>query len=85
MELDKHIVQLSKTANINNVIFFLLLSDRECHGHNTVVYKSHFPPLRHCIVIETPAIYLASKPCLCKGKALWYHLSPQHDGSPDLK
>ena len=26
------------------------MSDREGHGHKAVVYKSHFPPLRHSVV-----------------------------------
>ena len=28
------------------------MSDREGHGHWAVLYKSHFPPLRHSIVIQ---------------------------------
>ena len=32
----------------------LLLSDREGHGHKAVLYKSHFPPLRHSVDRETP-------------------------------
>ena len=44
--------------------------DREGHGHKAVVYKSHFPPLRHSVVTETPARYLANKPRLTKDQAL---------------
>ena len=40
------------------------MSDREGHGHKAVVYKSHFPPLRHSVVTETPADTLANKPHL---------------------
>ena len=40
------------------------MSDREGHGHKAVVYKSHFPPLRHSVVTETPADTLANKPRL---------------------
>ena len=36
------------------------MSDREGHGHKAVVYKSHFPPLRHSVVTETPADTLAN-------------------------
>ena len=25
------------------------MSDREGHGHKAVLYKSHFPPLRHSV------------------------------------
>ena len=31
------------------------VSDREGHGHKAVVYNSHFPPLRHSVLTETPA------------------------------
>ena len=30
------------------------MSDREGHGHKAVLYKSHFPPLRHSVDRETP-------------------------------
>ena len=40
------------------------MSDREGHGHKAVIYKSHFPPLRHSVVTETPADTLANKPRL---------------------
>ena len=46
------------------------VSDREGHGHKAVVYKSHFPPLRHSVVTETPADTLANKPCLTKDQTL---------------
>ena len=46
------------------------MSDREGHGHKAVVYKSHFPPLRHPVVTETPADTLANKPRLTKDQAL---------------
>ena len=46
------------------------MSDREGHGHKAVVYKSHFPPLRHSVVTETPADTLANKPRLTKDQAL---------------
>ena len=26
------------------------MSDHEGHGHKAIVYKSHFPPLRHSVV-----------------------------------
>ena len=34
------------------------MSDHEGQGHKAVVYKSHFPPLRHSVVMETPARYI---------------------------
>ena len=46
------------------------MSDHEGHGHKAVVYKSHFPPLRHSVVTETPADTLANKPRLTKDQAL---------------
>ena len=42
------------------------MSDCEGHGHKAVVYKSHFPPLRHFSCTETPADTLANKPHLTK-------------------
>ena len=53
-------------------IFFecLNVSDREGHGHKAVVYKSHFLPLRHSVVTETPTDTLANKPRLTKDQAL---------------
>ena len=47
-----------------------LLSDREGHGHKAVVYKSHFLPLRHSVVTETPADTLGNKQRLTKDQAL---------------
>ena len=29
------------------------MSDREGHGHKAVLYKSHFPPLRHSLARDT--------------------------------
>ena len=46
------------------------MSDHEGHGHKAVVYKSHFPPLRHSVVTETPADTLANKPRPTKDQAL---------------
>ena len=46
------------------------MSDHEGHGHKAVVYKSHFPALRHSAVTETPADTLANKPRLTKDQAL---------------
>ena len=42
------------------------MSDREGHGHKAIVYKSHFPPLRHSVVTETPADTLANKKVLLR-------------------
>ena len=57
------------------------MSDHEGHGHKAVVYKSHFLPLRHSVVTETPARYLANKPCLTKDQAL-SSLCPHNSGFP---
>ena len=46
------------------------MSDHEGHGHKAVVYKSHFLPLRHSVVTETPADTLANKLRLNKDQAL---------------
>ena len=46
------------------------LSDCEHRGHKAVVYKSHFLPLRHSVVTETPTRYLGNKPRLTKDQAL---------------
>ena len=40
------------------------MSDREGHGHKAVLYKSHFPPLRHSVDRETPLYTQANKPRL---------------------
>ena len=56
------------------------MSDREGHGYKAIVYKSHFPPLRHSVVTETPADTLANKPCITKDQALCY-LCPHDDVS----
>ena len=47
-----------------------ILSDREGHGHKAVVYKSHFPPLRHFSCNRDTSGYLANKPRLTKDQAL---------------
>ena len=60
------------------------MSDHEGHGHKAIVYKSHFLPLRHSVVTETPADTLANKPRLTKDQAFCslcphdsYHLKLQ--------
>ena len=54
-----------------------LLSDREGHGHKAVVYKSHFPPLRHSVITETPADTLANKPRLLQRPSSLLFMPPQ--------
>ena len=46
------------------------MSDREGHGHKAVVYKSHFPPLRHFSCNRDTSRYLANQPRLTKDQAL---------------
>ena len=53
------------------------MSDCEGHGHKAIVYKSHFPPLRHSVVTETPADTLANKPRL-HTKPLFVLYAPRH-------
>ena len=53
------------------------MSDREGHGHKAVVYKSHFPPLRHAVVTETPADTLANKPRLTKDTHSLFFMPPR--------
>ena len=49
------------------------MSDCEGHGHKAVVYKSHFPPLRHFSCTETPTDTLANKPRLqAKTRSLFF-------------
>ena len=49
------------------------MSDREGHGHKAIVYKSHFPPLRHFSCTETPTDTLANKPRLqTRPKSLFF-------------
>ena len=66
----------AKFGNLSTSQYWLIfngekgMSDREGHGHKAVVYKSHFPPLRHSVVTETPADTLANKPHLTKDQAL---------------
>ena len=55
------------------------MSDREGHGHKAVVYKSHFPPLRHSVVTETPADTLANKPRLTKDTHSLFFMPPRQD------
>ena len=56
------------------------MSDREGHGHKAIVYKSHFPPLRHSVVTETPADTFANKSRL-QAKTLFvlYAPTPLHN------
>ena len=74
---------LKKVHSKVNLVFWQQMSkhqwyllDREGHGHKAAVYKSHFLPLRHSVVTETPARYLANKPCLSKGKASLLSFAP---------
>ena len=52
--------------------------DHEGHGHKAVVYKSHFLPLRHSVVTETPADTLANKPRLTKDTHSLFFMPPRH-------
>ena len=51
---NNHGVQFRETRFHFAIFFGLFLSDHEGHGHKAVLYKSHFPPLRHSVVRETP-------------------------------
>ena len=54
------------------------MSDCEGHGQKAVVYKSHFPPLRHSVVTETPANTLANKPRLLQRPSSLFFMPPRH-------
>ena len=41
--------ELSSTTYNRTPTIALKVSDREGHGHKAVLYKSHFPPLRHSV------------------------------------
>ena len=67
----EHYCNLYETGTSNIALSYgTILSDREGHGHKAVVYKSHFPPLRHSVVTKTPADTLTNKPHLTKDQAL---------------
>ena len=51
--------------------------DREGHGHKAIVYKSHFPPLRHAVVTETPADTLANKSRLIRDNKTLFFMPPR--------
>ena len=60
------------------------MSDHEGHGHKAIVYKSHFPPLRHSVITETPARYLANKPHLHQRPSFLFFMPPRQMGVPTL-
>ena len=51
--------------------------DREGHGHKAVLYKSHFPPLRHSFSQRHHCIHRLINHVYTKGQARSYSLS--HD------
>ena len=52
------------------------MSDHEGHGHKAIVYKSHFPLLRHFSCTETPTDTLANKPRLHQRLKLFVIYAP---------
>ena len=56
------------------------MSDREGHGHNAVVYKSHFLPLTS-VVTETPTDTLANKPRLHQRLKSLFFMPPRQKAS----
>ena len=53
------------------------MSDREGHGHKAVLYKSHFPPLRHSVHSFSQrhhCIHRLINDVYYKGQALCYSL-----------
>ena len=50
------------------------MSDREGHGHKAVLYKSHFPPLRHSFSQRHHCIHRPINHVYYKGQALCYSL-----------
>ena len=53
---------------------FLFLSDREGQGHWAIVYKSHFPPLKHSFSQRHHCIHRLINHVYTKGQALCYPL-----------
>ena len=53
---------------------FRILSDREGHGHKAVLYKSHFPPLRHSFSQRHHCIHRLINHVYTKGQARSYSL-----------
>ena len=60
------------------------MSDHEGHGHKAIVYKSHFPPLRHSVVTETPADTLANKPRLLQRPKYLFFMPPRQYSTLNL-
>ena len=50
------------------------MSDREGHGHKAVLYKSHFPPLRHSFSQRHHCIHRLINHVYYKGQLLCYSL-----------
>ena len=53
------------------------MSDREGHGHKSVLYKSHFPPLRHSLLERHHCIHWLINHVYTKAKT--QSLSLSHD------
>ena len=57
--------------------------DREGHGHKAVVYKSHFPPLRHSFSQRHHCIHRLINHVYTKGTTSLLSIAPRHGGSSD--
>ena len=80
------VLNKGKFGNLSTGQYWLIFNgekgmlDREGQGHKAIVYKSHFLPLRHSVVTETPAYTLAYKPCLHTKRHSLFSMPPGHGG-----
>ena len=62
---EEGLLNIELMRKLQHVIAYNLaksMLDHEGQGHRAIVYKSHFPPLRHSVHVEIPADTLANKP-----------------------
>ena len=59
------------------------VSDREGHGHKAVLYKSHFPPLRHAFYQRHHCIHRLINHVYYKGQEPLLFIASRHGGSSD--
>ena len=77
------VLNKGKLVNLSTGQYWLIfngekgMSDREGHGHKAIVYKSHFSPLRHSVVTETPADTLTNKPRLLQRPKSLFFMPPR--------
>ena len=52
------------------------MSDREGHGHKAILYKSHFPPLRHSLLERHRCIHRLINHIYTKGQSTLLFIAP---------